>query len=359
MKEIDYIVVGQGIAGTVMSYTLLKHGYSVLVIDNNPEVSASKVAGGLFNPITGKRRTKTWRCDELFPFMEKFYADLEKELHIKFVHHQNMYCPFDSIEAQNEWISKSAEPGMDSYIKTSSSNVYESVLNQYFGGFEVTRSGWLDVPLLIDNYRAFLKKNDQYVEARFDSKELQLNADSVVYKDIKARKVVFCQGSTASAEGLFNWLPFTLAKGEVFMTSIKNMPDSHILNKGVFMIPQKNDMFRVGATFTWANPGDDNTPIEKGVEELKSKITNLITPAYEVLEIKAAIRPTVRDRKPFIGLHPAFPSVAIFNGLGTKGVTLAPFFAEHFVDFLEGKVDLDKTVNISRYMSFYNQSIQS
>ena len=45
------------------------------------------------------------------------------------------------------------------------------------------------------------------------------------------------------------------------------------------------------------------------------------------------------------------------NGLGTKGVTLAPFFANQMVNNLKNCSNIDKEVNISRYYSLYYEAV--
>jgi hypothetical protein len=45
----------------------------------------------------------------------------------------------------------------------------------------------------------------------------------------------------------------------------------------------------------------------------------------------------------------------LFNGLGTKGVMNAPYFAINFVDSLEGKAELDAEVNIERFEKFFKK----
>ena len=61
------------------------------------------------------------------------------------------------------------------------------------------------------------------------------------------------------------------------------------------------------------------------------------------------IRPTVADKRPLLGLHPTLPQLAIFNGLGTKGASLGPYFAEQMTNFLLDKQDLEHEANISRF----------
>ena len=70
---------------------------------------------------------------------------------------------------------------------------------------------------------------------------------------------------------------------------------------------------------------------------------------FEVVDHKAAVRPTVKERRPFIGIHPNHKQIGIFNGLGAKGVLLAPFFASHFSEYLLGKTELMKEIDVKRF----------
>ena len=70
----DYIIVGQGIAGSVLAATLMMEGKSVIVIDNRHSEASSCVAGGGVNPITGQRFVKSWKSEELQAEMRKTYA---------------------------------------------------------------------------------------------------------------------------------------------------------------------------------------------------------------------------------------------------------------------------------------------
>ncbi|MEL7021711.1 MAG: hypothetical protein AAGK47_08885, partial [Bacteroidota bacterium] len=62
-------------------------------------------------------------------------------------------------------------------------------------------------------------------------------------------------------------------------------------------------------------------------------------------------RPTVKDRRPFLGKHPDFSRLAIFNGLGTKGASLGPYFAQQMTNHLLQQTALEPDVDITRFAS--------
>src|ERR1700760_1611619 len=74
----EFIIIGQGLAGTALAWALLRRGRSVLVVDNE-RGGASRLAAGLITPVTGKRLAKSWRWNELYPAAFAFYRAIEAE----------------------------------------------------------------------------------------------------------------------------------------------------------------------------------------------------------------------------------------------------------------------------------------
>jgi glycine oxidase len=347
----DYIIVGQGIAGTLLSYFLLQRQKKVLVMNKVIESSSSRVAAGIFNPVTGKKMQKTWRADDIFPFLHQTYLDLEKLLHTRFFYPVNIYRPFLNNTEKNEWMGLSSDEGFYQYIE----NIYDqSEYGQYiydkFGGLELKMSGYVDVKTLLDQYAQFLRSSGCYLESVFIEEDLNIEDEYVEYQGNRARKMIFCEGPQAHDNYLFRWLPFGLVKGEVLQVKCEQEPPL-IFNRGIFVLPTHDGTCKVGATYEWNDLS--SVPTQKGLETLKGKLKELYRLPFEVVGHEAGVRPSAKDRRPFLGLHPKYKTIGIFNGLGTKGISLAPFFAKHFCDFLENDTDLDSEVNINRYIPLY------
>jgi len=64
-KNYDFIIIGQGIAGSVLSWYLLEKKLNFLIINDSTKLSASSTALGVYNPITGKRIAKTWKAKKI------------------------------------------------------------------------------------------------------------------------------------------------------------------------------------------------------------------------------------------------------------------------------------------------------
>lgn len=351
MKKIDFLIVGQGLAGTILSYHLLKMNRSVLIIDKATEHSSSKVAAGIYNPITGVRLVKTWNAEGIFTYLESFYKELELELNTKFLHPMDIYRPFNSIEDQNEGLSRSASEENKPFIKSSTTSAtLPALINDPFGGLTFKKSGYVDLSCMLNAYRQFLDENDLLIDGVFDENELSIHEDYVIYNKVLAQKVIYCDGAYGKESKYFGWLPYNLVKGEILKLKIEGNFKS-IISKGIYLLPTDEGFYRVGATYNWNDLS--KSPTKEGKIELLQKIDALLKCPYEVVGHSAGIRPATKDRRPFIGLHPEIKTLAIFNGLGTKGVSLAPFYARQFSEYLVQGKELDKDVNLNRFISLY------
>jgi glycine oxidase len=347
MKEVDYLIVGQGLAGTVLAHRLLQANKTVLIVDDIAQQSASEVAAGLYNPVVFKRLVKSWKVDELLPNMDEFYTQIEQLLGEQLYFKKSIVRFFSEEQEKTLWLKKCAED-VGTYLNPT---INESFMNTELwngcGSSETIGSGNLNVALFIHASRNYFSQNNNLIDEVFDYKALQLEENGIVYKDILATKILFCEGHKTTENPYFSWLPFKLTKGEVITIHAPALKQlDKVINKGVFVLPIGNDLYKVGATYEWKDLSAEIT--ETGKQELIDKLSKIVKVPYTIVEQRAGIRPTVNDRRPLIGLHPHYKNVGVFNGLGTKGVMLAPYFAQQFVDFLVSDKPLDDEVNILR-----------
>lgn len=348
----DYLIVGQGIAGSVLAWTLHQRGKKVVIVNSSQRPSASQAAAGIFNPLTGKKLVRTWKADQLFPFLKTFYAEVERELSVHLIHSTNIYRPYRSVEEQNTYLAQTADSSISQYVTESVDNQkYQPFIHNPFGGLEVTKSGWIDVPVFLEAIRFFFHERKQYIEADINYKELKISDQEVSWRGESFRKLICCEGPHAHENPLFGWLPYNPVKGQTLEVAMDNYPISNIVNQGVFIMPVESNLYRIGATYTWHDIDWQTT--EDGKAFLEQKLQGLLKAPYRIVGQRVGIRPASKDRRPLIGLHPVFSTVGIFNGLGTKGVSLAPYFANQFADSLEGRKELDPEVNIERTFSLY------
>lgn len=326
-----------------------------MVFDEPGSNRSSAIAAGLFNPITGKMLTKTWMAEKIFFELHQFYAWAEKKLGHRFFYPQPIYRPFLSVEEQNEWMGKSADHTLSDYIQeVCIQSKFGHQIHDTFGGILLKQGGYLDVRVFLQEVREYLLVKQAYVADRFDESQLEITPGSVVYKNIEAEKIIFCTGTAFKLSTLGGSLPIRLLKGETLVIECEENLEL-IYNRGVYMVPMDKDKtYKVGATYETKLLTPETT--ETGRLELSNKLTELLKVPFRVISQDWGFRPTTPDRKPILGLLPGYENVVIFNGLGTKGVSLAPYFSGHLLDWLLGKTEIQPEVNINRYKSLFSKS---
>jgi glycine/D-amino acid oxidase-like deaminating enzyme len=349
---VDYLLVGRGLAGTVLAHTLLNKGLNIRILDANTLPSSSEAAAGIFNPVTGNRLVKTWQADVLFPFLASFYQQLEVLLGEKFFQFKPIYRPFRSVEEQNEGISRTSSPDLGKFIQPAlTTSLFAEFAQNEWGGLVTKHSGFVAVSHLLKASGRYLERSGILINSNLDTADLQISETDVTWKGIQARKIIFCEGTHAVHNSYFNWLPFRQVKGQLLTVEIQAQVPDYIFKQGVFLVPLPNNTAKVGATYEWHELNWE--PSAKARQELTEKLEQWLKPPYRITGQQAGIRPATADRRPFVGVHPQYSSLGIFNGLGSKGVSMAPYYARQFAEFLENGKELDKEVNINRYFPLY------
>lgn len=350
----DFLIIGGGLAGACLALEFRRRGKSVWLIDLPGEHSASRVAAGLYNPVTGKLAGLTWKAAAIFPFLEQFYAVAEQTLEQKFLFPLPIYRPFRTNQEFDSWNSRRSEPSISPFVKNAfSSATYPEDVKDHLGGLLLKYGGHVDTRALLNGVSDWLSLDGSFLAMDFNPSRLSIGGHGVQYEGRSASTAIFCQGIGALENPWTSWLPLRPLKGQVLKIDTR-LSDERIYNRGVFLVRDKKDGFwKVGATHEHhAQPG---VTVE-GREELEGKLRTLLQRPFETREQSWGIRPTVPDRRPLVGVHPENSRVWILNGLGTKGVSLAPWMASHLVDHLLTGTVLPEDVNISRFYSLYFKS---
>lgn len=348
----DFIIVGQGLAGSVLAIKLINKGYSVIVIDQPELSSCSKVGGGSINPVVFKRLTKSWMADELLPVMREFYRWCEEKFNCTLLVNKPMVKLFTEKQESDLWMKKAAGE-MQAYLDT---NIYYT---NEFNGVNIGEGGYSIVketaafimPEFLEGAKKFISENGNLVNENFDYSKLQFS-DTVKYKNIEASKIIFAEGYLIKNNPLFNYIPFKPVKGELLtFTSDSLNLGNYVIKKSSFVASIYGNVFKTGATYNWDSINDE--PTDGGREELESKLRKLISSDYTIIKHEAGVRPAGIDRRPILGAHPTQNQAFVFNGLGAKGVILSPYFADHFINYIVNGAELNNEVNVARFNKFF------
>ncbi|MEM6963594.1 MAG: FAD-dependent oxidoreductase [Bacteroidota bacterium] len=347
--QIDYIIVGQGLTGTLLAHSLLEKGKTINLVDNHHVGAASKVAAGVINPVTGRRFVKSWLVDELIPFAKTTYQKLEQQLGVKFFHQKNILRVLFSIKDENKWLEKTADPTVSKYLlDTASIGNYLGKIDTHAGIGETQHTAQVNMKLLLEASRIYFEQRGLLTTEKLDYDELKEKEGQVSYKGINAKKVIFCEGQQGRQNPWFGNLPFEVAKGEVLLVKIPTAHFEKMLKHSLFIIPLQNDLYWVGSTYDWDCP--DDLPTEEAKQLLIHKLKKVLKVPFEVVDHLAAIRPATFDRRPFVGFHPEKKYLGIINGMGTKGASLAPYFVNQFVALLLDNQPVNPQASVDRFL---------
>lgn len=353
---LDYIIVGSGLAGIAFSEFASNHNKSFLVI-NNQSQNSSKIAGGLYNPVILKRFSEVWQAQEQLDLLYSFYGNIEKKLEVKLDYKLPLLRKFYSVEEQNNWFTASDKPNLSKFLSTDLVTKKWDAIDSPYNFGEVLHSGYLDTALLLEEYKKHLVELNCYQDETFDYSQLITNSEYVEYKNLKAKHIVFAEGFGMLLNPFFSKLPLDGTKGELLLIKAPNLNVDVIVKSSIFIIPLGNDLYKVGATYNWEDK--TNVPTEAAKKELVDNLSELINCDFEIIEHYAGVRPTVKDRRPLVGSHPIHKNIHVLNGLGTRGVMLAPAMAVALFNNIENDIPLDANIDIKRIKNFVSSFYQN
>lgn len=345
--QADVLIIGQGICGTLLSWFLHQEGKSFLVIDNGAEDSSSKVAAGVINPVTGRRYVTSWMAEELLDFAQLAYDRISHSLEKKILHSKSIIDFFPSPQMRNAFVDRISEN--DTYLHAyPDQNLFNPTFNHEFGCGEIKPAFTLHMQVLLAEWRKRLKENEWLREETFTTEALIVKSDSIQYNDITAQKIVFCDGVCGASNPWFSLLPFSSNKGEALLLTCEELNPAHIYKKGMLLVPlAEENLFWLGANYQWQF--EDTAPSAKFYEAASELLRQWLKIPYRIVGHKAAVRPATLERRPFVGFHPQTPSVGILNGMGTKGASLAPFFAHQLAQHIVYGFPISPEADVHRF----------
>ena len=344
--QTEYIIIGQGICGTFLSYYLTKKGIQHIIIDESKPQTASKVASGVINPITGRRLVRTWMIEEVMPFAVTAYKEIEKEFNCNLIRQTNI-IDFHTTPQMKLAFDERLPQEQEYLSVVNNEQQFNKYFNYYFGAGEINPCWLIDINILITKWREKLTSKKALLNEHFNLADLKIEASFIAYKNITAKKIIFCDGVAGTDNPWFELLPYAPNKGEVLIVEIDNLPRANIYKTNLSIVPWKDNLFWVGSTYEWKFDNPDPTEIFR--QKTENLLNQWLKVPFKVVDHFSSVRPANIERRPFVGFHPLHPQIGILNGMGTKGCSLAPYFANEFAEHFTNSTDINPSVDIKRF----------
>ncbi len=348
MMYYDYIIIGQGICGTWLSYYLIEAGKSIIVFDDASEQSSSRVASGLINPVTGRRVVTTWMADELLSFVWNEYSAISKKLNAQFIQQKDIIV-FPSAPDLMQAFDKRLQQG-NGYILQPSTSKEElhNYFNFPFGAMRITPAYLINVNDLISKYRQYLKTKNAFNEETFNEDVLSVSKGNISYKNIRAEKIIYCNGVQSAQSKYWKNLPFVRNKGQALIAEIHGLDKNYTYKFGnLSFTTWLNNLWWIGSS-NELNFADEQ-PTEVFYHNTLKALRSILKIDFTIKEHLSSVRPAAVERRPFVGVHPLHNQLSILNGMGSKGCSLAPWFANELAAHLINKKTINVLADVSRY----------
>lgn len=340
------MIVGGGLAGSTLALELEKRGVSFALLDNQFPNSSSRIAAGLLNPIVPKGVRKTWQCDTLFPSVYNYYKAWEVLLNDEFIHPY----PFLNIHANasetQEWQQRLNDPEMLSWLTTDDLSDFPEIPREH--ATWVNLCGRLDVSRFLQSVQSQLEGLGRYYKGEFHHNACLRTEEGWIYQSHGYRAIVFCEGVGILDNPWFNHLFFDPTGGDILKVHIPNLGGQPcIIKQKQWIVPTgEKDIYLLGSNFhkntlSYEPKQDDANKLLKRAEEITQQKVTLI-------DHKRGVRPTVQQRRPYLGEHPTEKGLFVFNGLGAKGSSLCSWLSPMMADHLVMEKPLHPEVDILR-----------
>lgn len=343
----DVLIIGQGISGTWLSFYLEKNGIDYFVIDQENPHTASRQAGGLINPVTGRNKVKTWLADQLLPFCMTAYQQIGDYLGIAVVESKAIIECFTNPEAAALFSMRVKENPQ--YLEIPNANPIQLNLFQNCKELGLIKPALVvNVPLLLSQWRAKLRGLGKIGEYNFDLNHLIETDKGFKYQHISCKRIIFCDGATIQERNISTSIPLAPTKGEALILKIKGLPSSYVYKNKLTLLPlAETDYWWVGSSYEWAFEHTRPTSLFK--EQTVLALEKWLAIPFEVIEQRAAVRMGTMERRPLVGFDSPEKKWGLLNGMGTKGCSLAPYFASQLVENMIQGSAIDPEANCTRF----------
>jgi glycine/D-amino acid oxidase-like deaminating enzyme len=333
-EGIDTVIVGAGLAGSILAWKLMQAGQRIHIIHHTTQISASRVAAGIINPVTGQRLVLQKNIETLLPTAKGFYHDLSERFHQQFYTPKPMLRILRNNNERTAWNKRKHDPHYQSYLSAIAGR--EDAIMQH-------QTGYLDTKLLLNHLHHYFKQQGCLMET---------NRDTYDTDTCFAKHMILCQGWRSVDCPFFSYLPFQPAKGEILTLTSQNKLPNYMINQGKWLLPIDANTCKLGASyqtqFTHENTSKEHA--KALMHELKNMLLgDMPEHNFNIQAHEVGVRPNTQDKQPFLGFHHKHAHIGIFNGFGSKGSLLIPWYAEQMTRHILHQTPLPKHADIQRF----------
>ena len=346
------LIVGGGLAGVTLAWSLVQRGLPFLLVDRAEAVTSSKIAAGLVTPITGMRLNLSWRYPQLEAAARRLYQAVESKVGGHFYHQVDCLRLFRDAEQAALWRRRSAQPELAPFWQAEPDR---ACLRQHFhapfGAVGIVGGAWLDTAAFLAASQRHFETMGCWLQGEVQSSSLVSSGALWRWQDREFAAVVWCVGWEAVKEESLAWLPFRLAQGSVLEIDAALGGESRVVTRGCWVAPGPNGRWRAGTTYDLAFAArGPHEPDPAVLEHLHARLRRtLLQQPYDLRGVQTAVRPAMEGSGMAIGRWPQRAGHFVFNGLGSKGVLRAPWAAEHLLEVMLHGQPLDPEVDLMRF----------
>lgn len=323
----DVLIIGQGIAGTLLSAELLRQGKSVMVIDKPTAQQTSLVAAAVINPLIGKHWAPARDAAVSIPIALDTYRRLEQTLQAAFLYEQSLLVSFRTEEERNTYLRQvNAHNPYTSLI--SADEILPAGIHAPVG--KIAPVYTIDAALLLQKWRQHLESKLSFRQEYVDTDALILQEHTVIYKDIRAGQLVWCEGAAGRTNPFFPDRAFTTNRGDALLLSIPGLSRDFLYQKGLRLVPRGKDLFWCGSNYTWEYT--NLLPDLSWQQETLTRLKDWLHLPLELVQHQVAERPTTAGQVPILDQHQQYGNIFFFNGLGTRGFSAGPMLAQKMAE---------------------------
>jgi len=347
----DFIILGQGLAGSLLAWRLLHAKQKVLVIDDGHRTASSRVAAGLINPLAGMRFNAAPETAAWLTSLHTTYDEISRSLQTRPYLHQIPMQRLLRSEEQRRFLERQqANPAVSAYLgRILQPDGFEPGIKAPFGGFEQHATAYVDLPRLLDDLSAWLDERDARLQTVLRYAEVEPGTNGIQLGSHRARHMVCCEGYRMQENPWFGDLPLQPDKGELLRLESPRRLCRHMINGAHWLVPLVEGGYRFGSTHE--HHRIDNSATASGREALLQGLKSLLDDCdgITIREHVAGVRPATRDRMPLIGTHAERAHLHLFNGFGARGALTIPWYSERMQAYLLEQHPLPQAADIRRY----------